>query len=371
MTLLQQFSSVTWCSGPTGPIVRLIDQTRLPAQTVYLDCAEPEQLRRAICDLVVRGAPAIGVAAAYGIAQELTLVCAADAKADFDSALAQSCQAFAGTRPTAVNLFWAIDRMRAVGMRTAGRPAAERVAALESEAVAIHRDDIACCLAIGAHGAPLMPERGSVLTHCNTGGLATGGHGTALGVIRSAIAAGKQLHVWVDETRPLLQGARLTAWECVQDGIPATLITDNMAGHVMKLGLVQAAIVGADRIALNGDSANKIGTYAVAVLCAYHGIPFYVAAPTSTIDLECPNGDAIPIEERKPTEVTEPQGVRFAPPDIAVFNPAFDVAPGQLIAGIITEEGVARPPFTADLQAMVARAKQRLDQSAASAASPL
>lgn len=357
----QQFSSVAWQTGPAGPVVRLLDQTRLPAETAYLDCTEPEQVRQAIRDLAVRGAPAIGVAAAYGIAQELAISVGSSESAEFDRELAKSCEAFAGTRPTAVNLFWAIDRMREEGRRSAGRPTAERLAGLEQEAIAIHRDDIACCLAIGAHGAPLMPDQGSVLTHCNTGGLATGGHGTALGVIRSAIAAGKQIHVWVDETRPLLQGARLTAWECVQDGIPATLITDNMAGHVMKLGQVQAAIVGADRIALNGDSANKIGTYSVAVLCAHHGIPFYVAAPTSTIDLECPNGEAIPIEERKPSEVTEPQGVRFAPPGIAVFNPAFDVAPAQLIAGIITEEGVARPPFTADLQAMVARAKQRRD----------
>ncbi len=362
MTYHQQFSSVAWQQQPAGPVVRLIDQTLLPAQTVYLDCTEPEQVRQAIRDLAVRGAPAIGVAAAYGIAQELALTCAGGDSGQFDRELAKSCQAFAGTRPTAINLFWAIDRMREQGLRSQGQTVAERIAGLEREAVAIHRDDIASCLAIGAHGAPLMPDRGSVLTHCNTGGLATGGHGTALGVIRSAIAAGKQLHVWVDETRPLLQGARLTAWECMQDSIPATLITDNMAGHVMKLGKVQAAIVGADRIALNGDSANKIGTYTVAVLCAHHGIPFYVAAPTSTIDLDCPNGEAIPIEERKPTEVTEPQGVRFAPLGMAVFNPAFDVAPGHLIAGIITEEGVARPPFTADLQAMVARAKQRRDR---------
>lgn len=357
----KQFSSVAWLKGPAGPVVRLLDQTQLPGQTVYLDCAQPEEVRQAIRDLAVRGAPAIGVAAAYGIAQEMALTCATADREKLERELVRSCEAFAGTRPTAVNLFWAIDRMRAVGNGTAGLPVVDCIAALEAEAIAIHRDDIACCLAIGSHGAPLMPDRGSVLTHCNTGGLATGGHGTALGVIRSAIATGKQIHVWIDETRPLLQGARLTAWECVQDGIPATLITDSMAGHVMKLGQVQAAIVGADRIALNGDSANKIGTYTVAVLCAHHGIPFYVAAPTSTIDLDCATGEAIPIEERKPTEVTEPQGVRFAPPGIAVFNPAFDVAPAHLIAGIITEEGVARPPFTADLQAMVARAKQRRD----------
>lgn len=356
----QQFQSVTWLPGP-APIVRLLDQTRLPRQTVYLECAAPEQVRQAICDLAVRGAPAIGVAAAYGIAQELALGFAKGAVLDFDEELAKSCKAFAATRPTAVNLFWAIERMAEVGRRTGGQALALRLEALEREALAIHRDDVECCLAIGAHGAPLLPESGGVLTHCNTGGLATGGHGTALGVIRSARAQGKQLHVWVDETRPLLQGARLTAWECLQDGIPATLITDNMAGHVMKLGKVQAAIVGADRIALNGDSANKIGTYSVAVLCAHHGIPFYVAAPTSTVDLQCPSGAAIPIEERKETEVTEPQGVRFAPEGIAVFNPAFDVAPAALIAGIITEEGVARPPFTADLVAMVERARRRRD----------
>jgi methylthioribose-1-phosphate isomerase len=308
----------------------------------------------AIRTLAVRGAPAIGIAAAYGIAQALTLL-----PEPFDEQLDLSCREFAATRPTAVNLFWAITRMRACGDKSRGQATSARVQALVTEALALHTDDIACCEAIGRHGAALMPAAGGVLTHCNTGALATGGHGTALGVIRSAIAAGKQLHVWVDETRPLLQGARLTAWECAQDGIPATLISDNMAAHVLHLGRAQAALVGADRIAANGDSANKIGTLGVAILCKHFGVPFYVAAPTSTVDLDCPDGAAIPIEERRPEEVTHIGEHRVAASGTGVFNPAFDVATADLIAGIITEEGVARPPFTADLQAMVARAKTR------------
>jgi methylthioribose-1-phosphate isomerase len=344
--------AVQWLAH--GPTVRLIDQRRLPQETVWLDCTEPSQVMQAIRTLAVRGAPAIGIAAAYGIAQAL-----AQMAEPFDEQLALSCQEFAATRPTAVNLFWAIDRMRRAGERSRGLSTELRVAALAAEAQAIHADDIACCEAIGRHGAALMPAEGGVLTHCNTGALATGGHGTALGVIRSAVAAGKRLHVWVDETRPLLQGARLTAWECAQDGLSATLISDNMAAHVLHLGRVQAAIVGADRIAANGDSANKIGTLGVAILCHHFGVPFYVAAPTSTVDLDCPNGAAIPIEERRPDEVTHLGGQRVAAEGTGVFNPAFDVATADLIAGIITEEGVARPPFTADLQAMVARAQRR------------
>lgn len=333
--------------------LRLIDQRALPARLQHIDCAEAGAVMEAIRTLAVRGAPAIGVAAAYGI-------CLGMAQAsDFDGDLARLCVEFAATRPTAVNLFWAIDRMKAAGAASVGRPSAERWQLLLAAAHAIARDDAECCLAIGRHGAPLMPDHGGVLTHCNTGSLATAGIGTALGVIRTAIAGGKNLHVWMDETRPLLQGARLTAWECQQDGIDSTLLCDNMAGHLLKLGKVQAAIVGADRIAANGDSANKIGTYAVAVLCKHHGVPFYIAAPTSTVDLQCPDGGAIPIEQRHGDEVARPFGVPFAPAGVAVFNPAFDVAPAELIAGIVTEEGVARPPFAADLAAMVARAAAR------------
>lgn len=337
------------------PALRLLDQRALPTATEYLHCTAAEPVMQAIRTLAVRGAPAIGIAAAYGI------VLGVRAGSDFDADLQDLCVRFAATRPTAVNLFWAIERMRTSGEHSVGQTRAERIAALQRQADLIAADDAACCAAIGRHGAPLLPEQGGVLTHCNAGALATGGIGTALGVIRTAVAEGKRLHVWVDETRPLLQGARLTAYEMAADGIPATLMCDNMAGHAMKLGHIQAAVVGADRIAANGDSANKIGTYAVAVLCAHHGIPFYVAAPTSTVDLQCPDGDHIVIEQRGAEEVTHPQGVRFAAEGTQVFNPAFDVATAELIAGIITEEGVARPPFVADLAAMVARARTRRD----------
>jgi methylthioribose-1-phosphate isomerase len=353
---MQTFQAVAWLDR--GPVVRLLDQRKLPTETVYLDCATPAEVMEAIRTLTVRGAPAIGIAAAYGVAQAMTQAVDAGLKdAGFQAELDAQCQAFAQTRPTAVNLFWALDKMRARGSALLGQPARIRAEELVHEAQRIHAEDIACCLAIGAHGAALLPQTGGILTHCNTGGLATGGHGTALGVLRSAIAMGKDLHVWIDETRPLLQGARLTAWECAQDGLPATLITDNMSAHLMKLGKVQAAITGADRIARNGDSANKIGTYAVAILCKYHGIPFYIAAPTSTVDLACPHGDAIPIEERRAEEVTRYGGMQVAAEGIGVFNPAFDVVPAALISGIVTEQGVARAPFTADLEAMVARAR--------------
>ena len=346
------FQAVAWREA--GPCVRLLDQRRLPGETTYLDCLEPEQVAEAIRTLAVRGAPAIGIAAAYGVALELAVV-APELDAGFSAAVDASCRRFAATRPTAVNLFWALGRMRACAQASVGAPVSQRIRALAEAAAAIHAADIACCLAIGAHGAELMPDGGGVLTHCNTGGLATGGHGTALGVIRSAVAAGKRIHTWIDETRPLLQGSRLTAWECAADGLPATLITDNMAGHLMKLGKVQAAIAGADRIARNGDTANKIGTYQVAILCKYHDIPFYIAAPTSTVDLDCPDGAAIPIEERAATEVTHLGGVRVAALGTEVFNPAFDVVPAALIAGIITEMGVARPDFSGDLASMVGR----------------
>jgi methylthioribose-1-phosphate isomerase len=353
-------SAVSWVWREGQPVVRILDQRMLPIQTNYIDCLAPDVVMDAIRTLAVRGAPAIGIAAAYGIAQDLWQATAQGLDGDgWDERLGHTCDAFAATRPTAVNLFWAIARVRAAGVQSRGRPVHDRVAGLIALAEAIHADDIQCCLDIGRHGAPLMPDNGGVLTHCNTGSLATGGHGTALGVIRSARAMGKNLHVWIDETRPLLQGSRLTAWECATDGIPATLITDNMAGHVMGLGKVQAAVVGADRIALNGDSANKIGTYSVAILCKYHNIPFYIAAPTSTVDLSCPSGAQIPIEERDHHEVTQMGGRRVAATGTGVFNPAFDVAPAALIAGIITEEGVALPPFSADLTAMVERARLR------------
>ena len=338
----------------SGPIVALIDQRLLPSETVWHRYSDPEDVAQAITDMVVRGAPAIGITAAYGIAQAVAL------GLDFQA----SCERFAATRPTAVNLFWAIERLQKRAEQ-AERTSSGLVAALFAEALAIHAEDRAACLAMGEFGAALLPDSGGILTHCNTGALATGGQGTALGVIRSAVAAGKDLHVWVDETRPYLQGARLTAWECVTDNIPATLITDNMAAWMMRQGKVQAAIVGSDRIAANGDVANKIGTYGVAVLCRHHGIPFYVAAPTSTIDLACATGESIPIEQRTRREVTHMGGwlpatsrseIAIAPGAIAVVNPAFDVVPAELVTAIITERGVAHAPYLAALTAMVQQA---------------
>ena len=357
MEFQSTFQAVAWLDD--GPVVRLLDQRKLPQETVYLDCTQPDAVMEAIRTLTVRGAPAIGVAAAYGIAQAMTLAVRTKDlhSASYDALLSETCKRFAATRPTAVNLFWAIKRMQEVAAQSHIRGVHERAAILVAEAKRIHIEDIEMCLAMGRHGAPLMPDKGGVITHCNTGGLATGGHGTALGVIRSAVASGKQLHVWVDETRPLLQGARLTAWECAQDGLPATLITDNMAAHVLKLGHVQAAITGADRIARNGDSANKIGTYALAILCKYHNIPFYIAAPTSTVDIGCDSGAHIPIEERHADEVTHIHGHPVAAGGVGVFNPAFDVVPAELIAGIVTEQGVARAPFEGDVVAMVGRAR--------------
>jgi methylthioribose-1-phosphate isomerase len=352
--------AVIWHDAHDGrpPIVRVLDQRRLPASEVWLDCGDEATLQEAIRTLAVRGAPAIGVAAAYGVAQAMLAAGLRDRAARLEH-LRGVCERFAATRPTAVNLFWALDRMRQAGAVLADRSEADFQAGLVAAAKAIHADDIACCRAIGEHGAPLLPRHGGVITHCNAGALATGGHGTALGVIRTAVAAGHDLHVWVDETRPLLQGARLTAWECAHDGIPATLIADNMAGWVLKQGQATCAVVGADRIARNGDSANKIGSYALAVLCKHHGVPFYVAAPTSTVDLACGDGDAIPIEQRAPQEITHLHGQPVAATGVGVFNPAFDVVPHALIAAIVTEVGVARPPFADALTAMVARAERR------------
>ncbi len=357
MPFTSHFQAVSW--SDTGPFVRLLDQRLLPGQTVYLECGQPDEVMEAIRTLTVRGAPAIGVAAAYGIALAMQLaVRTKDLHANsFNAIFDETCKRFAATRPTAVNLFWAIKRMQEANHAWHIRGVHERAAMLVEEAKRIHAEDIEMCLAIGRHGAPLMPDAGGVITHCNAGALATGGHGTALGVIRSAVALGKKIHVWSDETRPLLQGARLTAWECVQDGIPVTVITDNMAAHVLKLGHIKVAVTGADRIARNGDSANKIGTYGLAILCKYHNIPFYIAAPTSTVDIGCDTGAHIPIEERKPDEVTHLGGQRVAAEGVEVFNPAFDVVPHELIAGIITEHGVAHAPFEPDLVAMVARAR--------------
>ncbi|MBZ5670856.1 MAG: S-methyl-5-thioribose-1-phosphate isomerase [Acidobacteriia bacterium] len=349
------FKTIEW----TEEGVRMIDQTRLPAEEIYRTYTGYREVAEAIRSMVIRGAPAIGVAAAMGVAlgiRHSAAKNAAELRADFD----QIAETLSKTRPTAVNLFWAVKRMRTVfensmSRRPAVAPGFDAVRkALEGEAQRILAEDIAINEAMGRHGVELMPEAGTVLTHCNAGALATGGYGTALGVIRAAVVAGKKLQVFADETRPFLQGARLTAWELAQDHIPVTIITDNMAGHFMKQGEIRAAIVGADRIASNGDTANKIGTYSVAVLAHENAIPFYVAAPLSTIDLSLASGEQIPIEERSPAEVTHLAGVAIAPAQVSARHPAFDVTPHRYITAIITERGVARAPYSDSLRALFA-----------------
>lgn len=324
-------------------VLHLIDQRVLPLAFETVICRNAAETAEAIRSMVVRGAPAIGCAAAYGVALEAQSA-AGQMRPIFDATLEQAFSVLAASRPTAVNLFWALERMRRLWMQQGHMPSDEIAPLLLDEARAIYEDDITANRAMGAHGAALLAQDARVLTHCNAGALATAGHGTALGVIRSAVEAGKNISVIADETRPFLQGARLTAWEMVQEKIPVTLIADNMAGHMMKSGAIDAVIVGADRVAANGDVANKIGTYMVAVLAARHNIPFYVAAPLSTFDLSAESGDAIPIEERAAEEVTGFRDVRWAPDGVRVANPAFDVTPAELIAAIITEKGViARP----------------------------
>jgi methylthioribose-1-phosphate isomerase len=300
--------------------------------------------------MVVRGAPAIGISAAFGVALGATQA-AADPEVDLDSRLDEIYAFMKEARPTAVNLRWAVERMRRVATegRRAGMDDLALAGRLEQEASQIRREDLAACQTMGRYGAELVPQQATILTHCNAGGLATAGYGTALGVIRGAVEAGKRIRVLADETRPFLQGSRLTAWELMQDGIDTTLITDNMAGALMRDGEIDLVVVGSDRIAANGDIANKIGTYTVAVLARENGIPFYVAAPLSTIDYDCPDGSHIPIEERDIREVTEVFGQRVAPDGVKVRNPAFDVTPAEYVAAIITECGVARPPYTASL----------------------
>jgi methylthioribose-1-phosphate isomerase len=350
------FKTIEW----TKEGVRMIDQTRLPGEEIYRTFTDYREVAEAIRSMVIRGAPAIGVAAAMGVAlgiKHSAAKNAAELRADFD----QIAETLSKTRPTAVNLFWAVERMRTVfensmSRRPAAAPGFDAVRrTLEGEAQRILAEDIAINRAMGCHGAELMPEAGTVLTHCNAGALATAGYGTALGVIRAAVAAGKKLQVFADETRPFLQGSRLTAWELAQDHIPVTIITDNMAGHFMKQGEICAVIVGADRIASNGDTANKIGTYSVAVLAHENAIPFYVAAPLSTIDLSLASGEQIPIEERSAREVTHLAGVAIAPAQVSARHPAFDVTPHRYITAIITERGVARAPYTDSLRALFAQ----------------
>jgi len=335
----------------TAEGVVLIDQRLLPRQERYVVCRSYQEVADAIKTMVVRGAPAIGVTAALGIALGIWQSRAATTEV-LKAELGKICDTLAATRPTAVNLFWAIGRMRHRfdELAAGGADLATMRERLREEAQAILEEDIAACKAMGEYGAALMPAGKTVMTICNAGALATAGYGTALGVIRSAVRAGKNVDVLALETRPFLQGARLTAWELQKDGIPTTLITDNMAGHFLHSGGVGAVVVGADRIAANGDTANKIGTYSVAVLARENEVPFYVAAPCSTVDLSIASGDAIPIEHRADSEITEIQGVPIAPEGIHVINPAFDVTPHRYIAAIITERGVARPPYTATLR---------------------
>lgn len=332
-----------------GDHVVMIDQRRLPGEEIYIECRTAEDVAAAIEKMIIRGAPAIGVAAAFGVALGFSRVAAAAAAAEeFERVSAR----LHGTRPTARNLFWALERMRTAFERYRRLPLGELKAGLIREALDIEREDAEINRTIGRFGADLINDGDAVLTHCNAGGLATAAYGTAVGVIRSAFEQGKKIRVFADETRPFLQGARLTAWELEKLGIPYFVITDNMAGWLMKKGEIALAVVGADRIARNGDTANKIGTYSVAVLAKENAIPFYVAAPLSTFDFSLATGDAIPIEERSPLEVKEINGKLITPPGARVRNPAFDVTPASYIAAIITEKGIVRPPYEESLDAL-------------------
>ena len=326
-----------------GGIVRLLDQSRLPTEVEFLDCKDYREVADAIRHLKVRGAPAIGVTAAFGVALAAQSVVSSTYR-EFSRSISSVCDLLVETRPTAVNLSWAIDRMKRKMESLKEDPVSSIKQALLLEAQSILDEDMMLCKTMGRHGAELIMDGQTVLTHCNAGSLATGGYGTALGVIRAAWEQGKKIQVYADETRPVLQGARLTVWELMQDHIPVTLITDNMAGALMRQGKVHLCLVGADRIAANGDVANKIGTYSVAVLAKAHGLPFYVAAPYSTIDLKTRTGADIPIEQRDPLEVTTVHGSHpIAPAGVKVYNPAFDVTPAELITGIVTERGVFKP----------------------------
>ena len=332
-------------------MIVMVDQRKLPGQEVYVRCRTAPEVAKAIRTMVIRGAPAIGVAAALGIALGMRRSTAKGTR-QYAVEFQKLCDLMAGTRPTAVNLFWAIDRMKrafAEGAQ-AGESPEELASRLEREARSIHDEDVASCRAMGGHGAALLSDGARVLTHCNAGALATAGYGSALGVVRAAVEQGKKIAVFADETRPFLQGARLTAWELVREGISTTVITESMAGPLMRAGEIDIVVVGADRIAANGDTANKIGTYTVAVLAHEHNVPFYVAAPLSTIDLSTPDGDHIPIEERDQREVTHLGASRLTPEGVKIRNPAFDVTPHRYISGIITERGIFRPPYIESLR---------------------
>jgi len=346
--------TLTW----TAEGVRFIDQTKLPLEESYVLATTVDQVADVIVTMVVRGAPAIGVSAAYGVALGVRNTKAAT-PAEFAPEFEQICKRLAGTRPTAVNLFWAIDRMKVLfaSLVAAGDTLDQIREKILAEAHVMYDEDIAACKMMGKLGGALLPNEGGVLTHCNAGALATCGYGTALGVIRGAIEQGKNINVYADETRPFLQGARLTAWELMTDNIPTTVICDNMAAALMRQGLIKAVVVGSDRIAANGDVANKIGTYNVAILAKEHGVPFYVAAPWSTVDMATATGDGIPIEERPQIEVTHHGGKQLTPHNVGIRNPAFDVTPAKYVTAIITERGVLRAPYPESLKAMEAAAK--------------
>ena len=344
LTYIEMVETIQWIDDS----VVMIDQTRLPLEERYVTCRTYQEVAQAIRGMIIRGAPAIGVAAAMGFA--LGVLHASETA--LDSEVETIAETLAATRPTAVNLFWGIERMKRLYASLRGLPIGEIRRRIVAEAILVREEDIAINRAIGRHGAPLVPDGKTVLTHCNAGALATAGYGTALGVIRAAIESGKQVDVFADETRPFLQGARLTVWELQKDGIPTTLITDNMAGHFLKSGRIGCVVVGADRIAANGDVANKVGTYAVAVLAHENGVPFFVAAPISTLDLTLVSGEHIPIEQRPPAEVTHFSGHLVAPPGTPVQNPAFDVTPARYVTAIITENGVARAPYEESLRAL-------------------
>lgn len=346
---MSTFHTLRW----TANALELLDQRNLPDRCDYLRCDSAAAVAKAIRALVVRGAPAIGCAAAYGIALEAQRVCDLP-RVQFDHALALAFEVLAASRPTAVNLNWALARMRMWLDANSALESSTRAAGLLDQAQRIAAEDVRINRALGAHGAGLLPATACVMTHCNAGALATAGHGTALGVVRSAIESGKRISVIANETRPFLQGARLTAWELQQDGIPVTLIADSAAGHLMATRHIDAIIVGADRVAANGDVANKIGTYMMAVLARRHGIPFYVACPLSTIDLATANGAAIPIEERAPDEVAGYRDLRWAPRDTHIANPVFDVTPADLVSALITEKGILHSPDRSRLQLLCA-----------------
>jgi methylthioribose-1-phosphate isomerase len=344
---MMKFKTIEW----KGDRVRLLDQRRLPNEVRYIDCRDASAVAQAIRKMAIRGAPAIGVAAAMGIALAAKKI-RSHQPGVFYQNMEKVCHQMKQTRPTAVNLFWAVDRMKRILDQDSSFNAEEMRVRLEGEALRIFEEDLEVNRRIGENGKILIHDGDGVLTHCNAGGLATAGYGTALGVIYAAWAEGKRFRVFVDETRPLLQGARLTAWELAREKIPATVLTDNMAGWVMKRKEITLVVVGADRIACNGDTANKIGTYSLAVLSNWHNLPFYVAAPTSTLDISLPTGRDIPVEERAPEEVTHFGGMRITPKGVRAFNPAFDITPHSLINGIITEKGIVRKPFEKKLRRM-------------------